>query len=225
MDLGPRLAWPGVFCDARIQFRNRQHTELRFLQGISQGSNLSNSVCSLTHPQVPNIAKHALFEPALLVTLHWRKFFLGSPRYRRILKRLDLQILILAAVLCLQTGVDAGRYDGGVRDDADSAEHGPAVQRAPHHPARLPTLQGTYHYTTTRSSGYVPVDTQHTAMPIAYTYPTASYPWRLWTPFVWRKTSMWDVRLDARFDTTMDPESVQGVCNPHMCSSGALGLG
>ena len=57
---------------------------LRLLWGISWGSNPSNSVCSLTYPEVPNTAKHTVFEPALLVMLHWRPLFLGSPQYRRI---------------------------------------------------------------------------------------------------------------------------------------------
>ena len=61
-----------------VRFVIENIQNLRLLRGDSQGSNSSNSVCSLTYPKVPKARKIALFEPTLLVALHWRTFFLGS---------------------------------------------------------------------------------------------------------------------------------------------------
>ncbi len=59
---------------------------LRLLRGDSQGINPSNSMVLLhilRYQACENWPKCPLFEPALLITRHWRRFFLRMPQYRR----------------------------------------------------------------------------------------------------------------------------------------------
>ncbi len=83
--------WKG--CSSRIchKLENKSSVieniqNLRLLWGDSRGSNPSNSVCSLTYPKYQTtdfdtFGQH--FGELLLVTPHWKTFFLGSFWYCR----------------------------------------------------------------------------------------------------------------------------------------------
>ncbi len=81
-----KCAWGASNQKEVIEYRQN----LRLLWGIRGGSNPSNSVCSLpflTYQTIQFLTHlDSIFGELLPVTTHWRIFFLGSFRYRRIYK-------------------------------------------------------------------------------------------------------------------------------------------